>query len=281
MVYDLQMLKNLGVNMLRKHIKVENALFYQACDQMGLLLIQDMPSMPLRTPNPEQQSEWERQLDILIKQHRNFPSIYTWVIYNEGWGQIVENDYPEIDLATHVKSIDPTRFVDATSGWYDHGAGDWHDNHHYANPQCGTPFYSINSSPYDPKRISIQGEFGGIGHNVSGEHLWKVWDAVKDINQTYELNADLESYNYRGHLLMDELRQQVEMYSCSAAVWTQTTDVEGEVNGFLTYDRRLLRLDEDQWKKDIQALYDAAKGRLSLELRKKKRRRSNDNGIYE
>ncbi|KAI5860827.1 glycoside hydrolase family 2 protein [Durotheca rogersii] len=258
MVFDLKVLKSLGVNMLRKHIKVETALFYQACDQLGLLLIQDMPSMPLRTPNAAQQAEWERQLEILIKQHRNYPSIYTWVIYNEGWGQIQNGYYPEFGLTDRVKALDPTRFVDATSGWNDHGAGDWHDNHHYANPQCGTPFYSLQSTPYDRNRISIQGEFGGIGHNVSEEHLWKVQAAINTINQTYEIDEDLDAYNYRGHLLMSELREQVEKYACSGAVWTQTTDVEGEVNGFLTYDRRILRLDREQWRADIQALYDAA-----------------------
>ncbi|KAI1761951.1 glycoside hydrolase family 2 protein [Hypoxylon sp. FL1150] len=261
MVSDLKMLKDLGLNMLRKHIKVENALFYRACDELGLLLIQDMPSMPLRTPDADQQAEWARQLDILIQQHKNYPSIYTWVIYNEGWGQITEDYYPEFNLTARVKQLDPTRFVDATTGWYDHGAGDFHDNHHYANPQCGTPFYSINSTPYDYKRIAIQGEFGGIGHNVSADHLWKVELAVQQINQTYEIDADLDAYNYRGHLLLSELRDQVQKYACSGAVWTQTTDVEGEVNGFLTYDRRLQRTDKQQWRADIQALYDAAASR--------------------
>ncbi|KAI1079843.1 glycoside hydrolase family 2 protein [Whalleya microplaca] len=258
MVYDLKVLKDLGLNMLRKHIKVENALFYRACDELGLLLIQDMPSMPQRTPTAEQQADWESQIETMVQQHKNYPSIYTWIIYNEGWGQIVDGDYPEFDITARIKALDSTRFVDATSGWQDHGAGDWHDNHHYANPQCGTPFYSIQSTPYDPSRISIQGEFGGIGHNVSAEHLWKVEEAVLSINQTYEIDQDLEAYNYRGHLLLSELREQIEKYACSAAVWTQTTDVEGEVNGFLTYDRRILRTDKDQWKKDIQALYDAA-----------------------
>ncbi|KAL7623558.1 hypothetical protein AAE478_007241 [Parahypoxylon ruwenzoriense] len=261
MVYDLQVLKDLGLNMLRKHIKVENSLFYHACDQLGLLLIQDMPSMPLRRPDANQQAEWERQLDILIQQHKNYPSIYTWVIYNEGWGQITDEYYPEFNLTARIKELDPTRFVDATSGWQDHGAGDWHDNHHYANPQCGTPFYSIQSTPHDANRIAIQGEFGGIGHNVSAEHLWKVENAVNTINQTYEIDQNLDAYNYRGHVLLTELREQIERYSCSAAVWTQTTDVEGEVNGFLTYDRRLLRLDKEQWQADIQALYDAAASR--------------------
>ncbi|RYC58339.1 hypothetical protein CHU98_g7886 [Xylaria longipes] len=262
MVFDLKQLKDLGFNMLRKHIKVENDLFYRACDELGLLLIQDMPSMPAsRLPNAEQQKEWERQLDILIEQHRNYPSIYTWIIYNEGWAQITDTYYPEAHLTARLKQLDPTRLVDATSGWHDHGYGDWHDNHHYANPQCGTPFYSIQSTPYDNKRIAIQGEFGGIGQNVSAEHLWKVQEAINTINQTYEIDETIEAWNYRGHVLLSELRDQVEFWACSAAIWTQTTDVEGEVNGLLTYDRRVLRPDVDQWKADIQALKDAAKAR--------------------
>lgn len=196
----------------------------------------------------------------MIDQHKNYPSIGTWVIYNEGWGQIVDY-YPEFDIATRIRQNDATRLIDATSGWNDHGAGDWHDNHHYANPQCGTPFYSLASTPYDAQRIAIQGEFGGIGHNISEEHAWKVEKSINAINQTYEINESLEAYNYRGHLLMSELREQIERFACSAAVWTQTTDVEGEVNGFMTYDRRFLRLDEDQWKADIQALYDTAESR--------------------
>ncbi|KAJ2978423.1 hypothetical protein NUW58_g7503 [Xylaria curta] len=264
MVFDLKQLKDLGFNMLRKHIKVENDLFYRACDELGVLLIQDMPSMTAdsnRLPNAEQQKEWERQLDILIEQHKNYPSIYTWVIYNEGWGQLRDQYHPEDHLTKRIKELDPTRLVDSTSGWHDYGFGDWHDNHHYANPQCGSPFYSIQSTPYDSKRIAIQGEFGGIGQNVSEEHLWKVQGAINTINQTYEIDETIEAWNYRGHVLLSELRDQVEKWACSAAIWTQTTDVEGEVNGLLTYDRRVLRPDVDQWKKDIQALKDAAKAR--------------------
>ncbi|KAI1879188.1 hypothetical protein JX265_002142 [Neoarthrinium moseri] len=265
MVYDLKVLKGLGMNMLRKHIKVEPALFYRACDELGLLLIQDMPSLQASgnvKPNAAQQAEFERQFDILINQHKSYPSIYTWVVYNEGWGQLLNNGtYPEEGLTARARELDPTRLVDATSGWFDHGYGDYSDNHHYANPQCGSPFYSIQSSPWDPSRIAIQGEFGGIGHNVSIEHLWKVEQAILELNQTYELDADLDAYNYRAHRLLDELREQVEFYACSGAIWTQTTDVEGEVNGLLTYDRRILRPNEDQWKADIQALYDTAQSR--------------------
>ncbi|UKZ60783.1 uncharacterized protein TrAtP1_002054 [Trichoderma atroviride] len=91
--------------------------------------------------------------------------------------------------------------------------------------------------------------------------LWNVQEAINTINQTYEVNADLTSYNYRASLLFSEFRDQVERYACSGGIWTQTTDVEGEVNGLLTYDRRLLRPNANQWKKDIKSLYTAAAGR--------------------
>lgn len=265
MVYDLKMLKDLGFNMLRKHIKVEPDLFYRACDEMGILLLQDMPSLPSNSqPNPAEQAEFQRQLEILINEHKSYPSIVTWVIYNEGWGQLRNAPYPEGSLTDLVRKIDPSRLINSVTGWFDHGFGDYSDNHHYANPQCGTPFYSLLSRPYDPKRIGFQGEFAGIGHNVSIEHLWNVQQAIDQIDQTYELNADLPTYNYRASVLFRELREQVERYACSGAVWTQTTDVEGEVNGLLTYDRRILRPDPKQWKSDIKGLYSAAHKRGGL-----------------
>ena len=91
--------------------------------------------------------------------------------------------------------------------------------------------------------------------------LWNVQEAIDTINQTYEIDKTLGVWNYRGHALLTELRDQTELFACSGGVWTQTTDVEGEVNGLLTYDRRVLRPNETQWKADIQALYDAAKAR--------------------
>ncbi|OJJ81764.1 putative hydrolase [Aspergillus glaucus CBS 516.65] len=273
MVYDLKFLKDLGFNMVRKHIKVEPALFYQACDELGLLVIQDMPSMrPLQErtesdckktrllADDRQQTEFGRQLEVMINQFRSYPSIATWVIYNEGWGQITDY-YPEFELTERVKTLDPTRLIDSTSGWIDHGAGDFSDNHHYANPQCGTPFYSTDSSPYDPSRIGFQGEFGGLGNNVTIENLWHEQGAIDSINQTYEIDTTVEAWNYRSHALLSELEDQVRRYACSGGVWTQTTDVEGEVNGLMTYDRRIKRVDEEQWKADIQALYDAAAAR--------------------
>ncbi|KAL5346725.1 hypothetical protein ACLOAV_008432 [Pseudogymnoascus australis] len=91
--------------------------------------------------------------------------------------------------------------------------------------------------------------------------LWNVQEAINAINQTYEINESLDAWNYRSHFLLNEFLDQTKMFSCSGGVWTQTTDVEGEVNGLLTYDRRILRPDIAQWKKDIQNLYDAAEAR--------------------
>lgn len=259
-------------------IKVESPLFYEACDRLGLLVMQDMPSLrpsQSRTledcttqtilPDEAQQQEFQRQLELLVKQFRSYTSIFSWVVYNEGWGQITAT-YPEFGLVDVVRQLDPTRLVNANSGWYDHGAGDFSDNHHYANPQCGTPWYSINSSPHDPRRVGFQGEFGGTGHNVSADHLWKVEAAINTINQTYEIDETLDIWNYRGHFLLNELRSQVELYSCAGAVWTQTTDVEGEVNGMLTYDRRILRTDLAQWNADILALYEASASRSNSSM---------------
>ncbi|KAK7732508.1 hypothetical protein SLS53_008393 [Cytospora paraplurivora] len=171
LIFDLQVVKDLGFNTIRKHVKFEPDLFYWACDMMGLMVIQDMPSMSLRVPLPdsEQQAEFERQIEVLVDEHLSYTSIVTWVIYNEGWGQNQTPPYPEFDIVDRIRSIDGTRLIDAMSGWYDNGAGDFSDNHHYAGAQCGTPFYSADSSPYDKTRIAIQGEFGGLGMNVSIE----------------------------------------------------------------------------------------------------------------
>ncbi|KAK0628376.1 glycoside hydrolase family 2 protein [Bombardia bombarda] len=273
MVYDLHLLKNLGMNMVRKHIKVEPDLFYQACDQLGLLVIQDMPSMRPANyisgpPNATHQAEFERQIEVLVTQFRSYPSIVTWVIYNEGWGQLQPdgasgNQFPEFHIADRVRQLDGSnrRLIDAVTGWVDHGAGDFSDNHHYADPQCGTPWSSLPSIPYDSKRIGFQGEFGGVGHRPADQNLWPVQNAVNSIPETYEINTNLDAFNYRAHTLLGQLREQVALYACSGAVWTQTTDVEGEVNGLVTYDRRILRVNTTQWKADIKALYDAAEKR--------------------
>ncbi|KAF9774160.1 hypothetical protein IL306_007910 [Fusarium sp. DS 682] len=295
MVSDLKLLKKFGFNMVRKHIKYEPHLFYQACDELGLLVIQDMPSLPAggnRKPNDAEQAEFARQFEILVNQHKSYPSIVTWIIYNEGWGQ--RDGAPEKDLTQLLRKLDKSRLINSVSGWNDHGSGDFHvgeaqeitrdladsmqDNHNYASPQCGTPFYSQPKTPYDPERIGIAGEYGGIGHNVSIEQsvethpltsrtanplcsLWNVKQAIDSIPETYEINKDLDSYNYRSGVLFRDIREQTQRFACSGAVYTQTSDVEGEVNGLITYDRRFVRPDVEKWQSEIASIYKAAASR--------------------
>jgi hypothetical protein len=172
------------------------------------------------------------------------------VIYNEGWGQPTSYT-PEFRITDMIHEIDPTRLVNSVSGWFDHGAGEFSDNHHYPDPQCGVPWSSPNSSPFDPSRIGFQGEFGGTGNNVSAIHLWKVQQAIDSIDETYEMYPTIEAWDSRTRYLLGELLLQVQLYSCAGAVYTQTTDVEGEVNGMLTYDRRVLRPNVEKWKAAI------------------------------
>lgn len=263
MIYDLKVLKQLGFNLVRKHIKVEPEIFYYACDQLGLLVWQDMPSMSPKLPMPtsDQQNEFARQLKLMVTQLYSFPSIVTWVIYNEGWGQQLSS--PEIQLTPMLKQMDPNRLIISASGFRDAGVGDFHDNHHYPYPQCGTPFYSLPSTPYDPARISIQGEFGGIGHMPSIKNLWNVQSQLDTLNQTYEITSTIQIWNYRATRVVQDLRDQARMFSCSGGIFTQTTDVEAEINGLLTYDRRILRPDVGVWQRLISSIYVAAQTRSS------------------
>jgi beta-galactosidase/beta-glucuronidase len=129
MVYDIEMLKDFGFNMVRKHIKIEPDLYYEACDKLGLIVIQDMPSMrPDAEPTAEENAEFERQLEIMINEHKSYPSIYSWVIYNEGWAQ---PDDPGVEkrLTELVRDLDPSRLINTVSGWVDNDQGDYHVSH--------------------------------------------------------------------------------------------------------------------------------------------------------
>ncbi|MFT3902201.1 MAG: glycoside hydrolase family 2 TIM barrel-domain containing protein [Niabella sp.] len=253
MVFDIVKTKEMGFNMIRKHIKVEPDLWYYHCDKIGMLVWQDMPSgMAVETSGNEEkpfhlqhvpgggqdlyrdaesaaQFEWEFRR--MIDQHYNSPSIITWVPLNEGWGQ-----YATIRLANNVKALDSTRLVNAVSGWSLRPVGDIHDIHTYET--------AVRVPPLPTDRASVIGEFGGIGYPVEN-HLWnpnmRNWGY-----QTYH-SADELLKNYKHKF--DQIVEMKKNKGLSAAVYTQTTDVEGEVNGLMTYDRKVIKIPVEELKK--------------------------------
>ncbi|WP_116125325.1 glycoside hydrolase family 2 protein [Lewinella sp. IMCC34183] len=256
MVFDIKMTKKWGFNMLRKHVKTEPATFYHACDTLGVLVWQDMPSGYIndRTGvSPEAATDaqqpfadrihFEREYREMIDAYYNFPSIVVWVPFNEGWGQ-----YDTERIADWTRSYDPTRLVDAPSGWTDRGAGDMYDAHLYPGPGMEAP---------EEDRASVLGEFGGLGLVVE-DHLW--WNKR---NWGYQSFTNQEELNGGFKTLIEGLAG-LRAEGLSAAVYTQTTDVEGEVNGLMTYDREVLKLDTVTAPRLFEELYAPAPRRLSL-----------------
>ncbi len=231
--FDIEMTKKLGFNTIRKHVKVEPARWYHHCDQLGMLVWQDMPNGdrhigsndPDLVRYPESAENYRRELQEIMDDFGNAPSIVVWVPFNEGWGQ-----FDTADVLAWVKKHDPTRLVDGPSGWTDRGVGDIHDIHRYPGPAMPEP---------EPDRAVVLGEFGGLGLPLDG-HLW--WDKRNWGYRTYKTHEELWT-NYRR--LIRELHPMVGR-GLSAAIYTQTTDVEGEVNGLMTYDRRVVKFDAEK-----------------------------------
>jgi hypothetical protein len=226
--YDLEQIKALGFNMLRKHVKVEPERLYYWADKLGLLVWQDMPSSSFNRRNVaadalvEADRQWDAELKGMIDHLRNYPSIIMWVPFNEGWGQ-----HDTKRIAEWIKVYDPTRLVNNASGSTDEGVGNVNDVHSYPGPAMQPP---------ESTRAVVLGEFGGLGLPVKG-HLWK------------------ERGNW-GHRFFDESESFCQKYTdlivamyglvkkgLAAAVYTQTTDCEIEVNGLMTYDRVVSKLD--------------------------------------
>ncbi|MFF0147357.1 glycosyl hydrolase family 2 [Amycolatopsis sulphurea] len=228
--FDLEQEKALGFNMVRKHIKVEPDRWYYYADKLGLMVWQDMPAMKDDVePSPAAQANFESELHRMIEQHRSFPSIVTWVPFNEGWG-----DYAVGRIADQVKAWDPTRLVDAESGVNccrsepDSGKGDLYDDHTYTGP--GTPVP-------DGTRAAVDGEYGGLGLKVDGHQF----DPAGSF--AYEMEPDSATLTRRYGELQQKLLLAGRRCGVSAGVYTQTTDVEKEVNGFFTYDRQVKKMD--------------------------------------
>jgi hypothetical protein len=218
--YDLEMTKRLGMNMCRKHVKVEPERWYYWCDRLGLLVWQDMPAGDNRTAEDKQQ--FERELERMIATHFNHPSIVMWVVFNEGWGQ-----HDTERLTDWVKGLDPSRLVNNASGWTDRNVGDVVDLHNYPGPGSPQP---------EEKRAAVLGEFGGLGLALPG-HTWskESWG--------YPGMADRDALTKRYVGLLRKAYELKEKPGLSAVVYTQTTDVETECDGLMTYDRDILKPD--------------------------------------
>jgi hypothetical protein len=229
MVYDLEMTKKMGFNMLRKHVKVENRIFYYWCDKLGILVWQDMPSgdksidgnQPDIEKSKEATEQYEFELKRMIETKYNHPSIIMWVPFNEGWGQFETGRITQL-----ISDYDPTRLVNSASGWTDRGTGSVNDIHHYPDPVV---------PPAEEKRAIVLGEFGGLGLPVQN-HTWKQknW-GYRNMEDTLELLSRYKSY-------YDQVHRFVKENGLSATIYTQTTDVETETNGLMTYDRKINKM---------------------------------------
>ena len=231
--FDLEMTKKLGMNMTRKHIKVEPARWYYHCDRIGLLVWQDMPNSSgtkkyLGMEN--KQENFQRELRLMIENLKNHPSIIMWVLYNEGWGQPSDDAIirKEVDM---IRAADSTRLVNATSGWRDVEYGDMKDSHWYPNPNLFPNHLN--------QRAVVCGEFGGITLRIPG-HQWLGGSNMSytQVNTSEALKNRFLEYAERVKLLGSE--------GLCAAVYTQITDVEDEENGLITYDRKVVKVNDTQ-----------------------------------
>ena len=247
LLYDIQKTKDFGYNMIRKHVKVEPARWYTHCDRIGILVWQDMPNGD-KSPHWEMhqyfkgteivrsaeseanfRQEWKAVMDFLY----SYPSISVWVPFNEAWGQ-----FKSEEIADWTKAYDPSRLVNPASGGNHYRSGDMIDMHNYPGPRIFV---------VDPERVNVLGEYGGIGLPLE-EHLWQ-----KDKNWGYVEFKSPKEVTDKYIEYANELKKMISnVYS--AAVYTQTTDVEGEVNGLITYDRKAIKVDEERLRKINQEI---------------------------
>jgi hypothetical protein len=225
--YDIEVTKQLGFNMTRKHAKVEPDRWYYWTDKLGLLVWQDMPQMfggRDNTLTAGAKAQFEKEWREELAQFHNHPSIVVWTPFNEGWGQ---HDTEAVVALT--KQLDPSRLVNNASGWTDMKCGDLHDTHAYPGPGCELP---------EPHRASVNGEFGGVTMSLPG-HRWN--------DEAFGYGAVLKDSwlaTKRYQALLENVYKLRDERGMSAAVYTQITDVEQEINGLLTYDRAMIKLDE-------------------------------------
>ena len=244
--FDIKRTKELGYNTIRKHVKVEPDRWYYHCDRLGMMVWQDMPSgdytngqtwecaadfregaEPETTRSEESQQQYWKDWSGIISQLYNHPCIIVWVPFNEAWGQ-----FHTMEIATRTKLLDPTRVVNAASGGNLMPCGDIIDFHNYReNP---LPF----SAPHEDY-VVVMGEFGGLGLRIP-EHTW-----VEDGWGYRQMIGDSETLTERYIGLVKQILKNVDNLAISAAIYTQTTDCETELNGIFTYDRKVFKFNEE------------------------------------
>lgn len=248
--FDVEFTKKAGFNLIRKHMKTEPKRFYYWADKLGLLVWQDMPAIWYQHEDTAKtRTTFRKELKAIMDDLYNSPSIITWVPFNENWGAF---DVKEI--TAWVKQYDPSRLVNGNSGFNnnphyqkaagDPGNGDFVDTHIYVGPK--------DASQPDDKRAASLGEFGGVGLFVRG-HMWPVE------NNAYAYEPTKTALTDRYVLLLDQVEQLMKYKGLSVAVYTQTTDVEHEVNGLLTYDRSVEKMDIDRVREVNQAVISESK----------------------
>lgn len=260
--FDIEKTKEMGFNMIRKHVKVEPARWYNYCDKMGMLVWQDMPSGDLgnrwenrpgvygkatdkeRTPESEAifRAEWKEIMQDL----HNFPSIVVWVPFNEAWGQ-----FKTAEITKWTMEKDPSRLVNSASGGNFEPVGHIMDLHNYPEPLMPHP------ELFGAKQVLVLGEFGGLGLPIEG-HTWQ-----EKNNWGYQSFKSKEELFKRYSELIGQIPALIEK-GLSAAVYTQTTDVEIETNGMLTYDRKVFKMPVADLKSVHSKLYNSSLARMAM-----------------
>lgn len=252
--FDIVKTREMGFNMIRKHVKVEPARWYYHCDQLGMLVWQDMPSGDMgnrwemrpgiygkatdKNRTPESEAIFKTEWKEIMQDFYNFPSIVVWVPFNEAWGQ-----FKTAEIVKWTMKEDPSRLVNTASGGNFEPIGDIIDLHNYPEPLMPDP------ALFGADRILVLGEFGGLGLPLEG-HTWQEknnWGYQSFKNKEDLYNRYAEFITVMPHLIEKGL---------SAAVYTQTTDVEVETNGLMTYDRRIIKFSPEALMKLHRQLYN-------------------------
>ncbi|AEL27744.1 glycoside hydrolase family 2 protein [Cyclobacterium marinum] len=253
LVYDIDKTKEMGFNMIRKHVKVEPARWYYHCDKIGMLVWQDMPSGDMgnrwearpgvvgkgteRKRSPESMAIFKKEWKAIMDANYNFPSIIVWVPFNEAWGQ-----FNTEEIVKWTVEYDPSRLVNGASGGNYTLEGQIMDMHNYPDPVMPDP------KIWGHHQIIVLGEYGGLGLPIEG-HTWQNKD-----NWGYQSFKDKDALRERYSKLIQDLKPLIPM-GLSAAIYTQTTDVEVETNGLMTYDRKVSKLEPQFLKQLHKELY--------------------------